>query len=131
MEKRGIALFVAVVAAFAFGWITYPFVWRRGAEPPEIVRDTVVLARVDTFRIEKPVPYPVPAKPLPPDTVYVAVGDSTLPVEIPMEQKAYGDTLYTAWVSGYRPRLDSIRIYRPTITQVITETRTVRQEPKP
>lgn len=54
--------------------------------------DTVKLARVDTL----------------------TVSDSVL-VEVPIEQKVYRDTLYTAWVSGFRPVLDSIRLTTPTV----------------
>lgn len=32
-------------------------------------------------------------------------------MELPIEQKRYEDSTYTAWVSGYEPRLDSIRVY--------------------
>lgn len=39
------------------------------------------------------------------------IRDSIL-VEIPIEQKVYGDSNYTAWVSGYLPKLDSIQVYR-------------------
>lgn len=39
------------------------------------------------------------------------VRDSIL-VEVPIEQKVYGDSDYTAWVSGYLPKLDSIQVYR-------------------
>ena len=39
------------------------------------------------------------------------VRDSIL-VEVPIEQKVYGDSNYTAWVSGYLPKLDSILVYR-------------------
>lgn len=60
-------------------------------EKPVIVRDTEVVERD-------------------PQVVYVR-GDS---VEIPIEQKLYADTTYTAWVSGYKPSLDSIEVYRKT-----------------
>ena len=29
---------------------------------------------------------------------------------IPISQNVYRDSMYTAWVSGYRPRLDSIKV---------------------
>ena len=31
-------------------------------------------------------------------------------VEIPITQKVYSDTNYTAWVSGYHPNLDSLKL---------------------
>lgn len=42
-------------------------------------------------------------------------------VVVPITQKKYEDSTYTAYVSGYNPRLDSISIYRKTIYQTITE----------
>lgn len=47
-------------------------------------------------------------------------------VELPITQKVYGDSTYRAWVSGYRPSLDSIEVYRKTITIE----RTLVQKPK-
>ena len=38
----------------------------------------------------------------------------TVLVNLPTEQRQYSDPRYTAWVSGYRPQLDSIRIYQQT-----------------
>lgn len=45
-------------------------------------------------------------------------------VNLPITQKVYEDSIYKAWVSGYNPALDSIRIYQPvtTITHTITNT---------
>lgn len=42
-------------------------------------------------------------------------------VVVPIRQKKYEDSTYTAYVSGYNTRLDSISIYRKTIYQTITE----------
>ena len=33
-------------------------------------------------------------------------------IHLPIEQRQYLDPRYTAWVSGYRPQLDSIQIYQ-------------------
>lgn len=41
---------------------------------------------------------------------------------VPRTQKRYEDSTYTAWVSGYEPRLDSIEVYRRTVTIVKRET---------
>lgn len=41
---------------------------------------------------------------------------------VPITQKVYADSTYKAWVSGYNPRLDSIRVYRQTIVTTKTET---------
>ncbi|WP_346343117.1 DUF6808 domain-containing protein, partial [Bacteroides pyogenes] len=45
----------------------------------------------------------------------------SVPVIIPIEQKTYKDSLYTAWVSGYMAKLDSIEIYSQTNNIYIKE----------
>lgn len=45
---------------------------------------------------------------------YDTIVHDSVSVAVPITQKRYEDSVYTAWVSGYRPSLDSIRIYRPT-----------------
>lgn len=42
-------------------------------------------------------------------------------VYLPREYMVYKDTNYRAVVSGVQPRLDSLEIYRPTITNTITK----------
>ena len=55
-----------------------------------------------------------------PDTLTMK-GDS---VEIPITQKVYEDSLYTAYVSGFRQSLDSIKVRERIVTTRVTETRT-------
>lgn len=79
-------------------------------------RDSVVL-RYDTLRVrlgKHHVTY---------DSV---AGDSVVEIGgIPMTQKVYRDTSYIAWVSGYRPCLDSIRVLERThyVTRTVTLTK--------
>ncbi len=49
------------------------------------------------------------------------VADS-IEVPVPIVQKRYDDSLYTAWVSGFEPNLDSINLRLPTITETVTNT---------
>ena len=49
-------------------------------------------------------------------------------IHLPIEQRQYLDPRYTAWVSGYRPQLDSIQIYQRT--EYITKEITPIQKPK-
>lgn len=49
-------------------------------------------------------------------------------VVIPITQKRYSDTTYMAWVSGFRPALDSIHVYPRR--EVVTITNTVRDKSK-
>lgn len=76
----------------------------------------------DTIRIEKPVPKIIKKI----DTFLVQTRDTirikdTLYLALPREQKTYKDKNYQAWISGYRPELDSIHIFRNT-HQIITST---------
>lgn len=47
-------------------------------------------------------------------------------VEIPITQKVYEDSAYTAWVSGYQPSLDSLILYPKREVVTIVE----REKPK-
>lgn len=64
---------------------------------------------------------------LPPDTSYIHDTSEKL-VYLPREFMVYKDTNYRAVVSGVDPRLDSIEVYRTTITQTITKH--IPQKPK-
>ena len=46
-------------------------------------------------------------------------------IEVDRVQKVYSDSTYTAYVSGYEPRLDSIFVREKIIEHSIVETRTV------
>ena len=46
----------------------------------------------------------------------------TLMVPVAIEQKRYDDSLYTAWVSGYEPALDSICLHQREVVTTITKT---------
>lgn len=77
-----------------------------------------------------------------PDTVYrtIALGEKTVKVVVhdtlcktdtveialPFEQREYRDSNYNAWVSGYEPALDSIRVFPKTT--IIRESKVVRQK---
>lgn len=71
--------------------------------------ETVQTGRVVYIRV----PYP--------ETTTDTVHDS-IEVPIPIVQKRYDDSLYTAWVSGFEPNLDSIRLYHPEIVTTVTKT---------
>ena len=59
--------------------------------------------------------------PVPGDTIRDTLRDS-IDVPVPIMQKRYADSLYTAWVSGFEPALDSIDLRLPTITETVTKT---------
>lgn len=51
-------------------------------------------------------------------------------VEVPITSKHYGSKDYDAWVSGYEPSLDSIKVYKETQYITNTITRTVKDKGK-
>ena len=91
-------------------------VWFRPHEPlpAEIRTETKVktVVKVDTLLISAPMA-PLLVFQL---TDTIRIGDTV----VQREQAYYEDSLYRAWVSGYRPRLDSIEIYPRTVTHTIT-----------
>ncbi len=50
-------------------------------------------------------------------------------VAIPITQTHYVDSTYEAWVSGYEARLDSINLFRRTVTKTVTQA-TIDRKPK-
>ena len=86
----------------------------RTLPPTEVRTETRVrtVVKIDTLLISSP---------LPPAFFFVTkdtfhIGDTV----VNREQAVYVDSMYRAWVSGYRPRLDSIEIYPRTITNTVT-----------
>lgn len=102
------------ILGLIFGAFLLSLVWRRCAYDTEIVTDTIIkVVKVDRpiVRESTIVKYEVVRLPIAKDTICVSdtIKDSVF-VQVPIEQKVYSDSNYTAWVSGYRPRLDSISI---------------------
>lgn len=59
-----------------------------------------------------------------PDSISEIISETDSTYEIPITQKVYEDSLYTAWVSGFRCSLDSITLRNKTVTNFVYETRT-------
>lgn len=89
--------------------------------PGEVIRDSIT--RVDTIRDTIPVPvYVRVVDSVPVPVVIPVLGDTVRDtVYLPITQKVYRDSLYTAYVSGYRAKLDSIEVYGRTNTITIRE----------
>lgn len=114
-----VALLVASAAINVWFWTTEPepsivikrdTVWKDTTIYKPVPVDSHKTGRIVYIRI----PYPVPTEA---DTVH-----DSIEVPIPIMQKRYDDSLYTAWVSGYEPALDSINLRLPTITETVTKT---------
>ena len=124
---------------FIIGGLCGFFVGKAKYDKPlveSVTRDTVVV--VDTAYYDRPIVkdsirtkfvtrwLPVVRT----DTVtkcdYITMTD-TVAVEVPITSKHYGSDTYDAWVSGFEPSLDSIRVYQRTA--YVTEIRTISKPP--
>lgn len=92
------------------------FTWFRPHKPlpAEIRTETKIktVVKVDTLLISSPMA-PLLFIQLK-DTI--RIGDTV----VHREQAYYEDSLYRAWVSGYRPRLDSLMVFPKTVYQRVT-----------
>ena len=88
-------------------------------EHDTIWRDTTIYQPqpAETINTGRVVYVKVPVKEyLPGDTIH-----DSIRVPVPIIQKRYDDSLYTAWVSGFEPSLDSIRLHQREIHTTITK----------
>ena len=102
-------------------------VWQCSNQP-----EPSVLIERDTVWKDTTIYQPTPAETIDVGkTVYIRIPypeykhdtiHDSIEVPVPIMQKRYDDSLYTAWVSGFQPSLDSIRLYQPTIIETITKT---------
>ena len=127
-ETRGIYWIlcgIVIGAACAAGFWYAAFRLHRGADDCAVERDTVYVPHVvrepsavesvyvDRIRVRF---YPLDKVVHDTDSV-VRVDTVTKEAVIPISQKVYKDSMYTAWVSGYRPRLDSIKVVNSVVTR--------------
>ena len=116
--------------------------------PPEVHTLTDTLIIRDTVHIALPTPQTtdtvgtvtIPVA-VPPDRHTGTIRTDTLRItdtiyiRLPIEQRYYTSPHYEAWISGHRPRLDSLRIrteaLRLTTATTVTRTPAAAPQPKP
>lgn len=126
MEKK-IILFVICAMMFWLGWkFGYEIEHTRR---PQIIEQTDTVTVLDTIVRDSLIPVEVVRWKTVPE--YLAVHDTTflvdsILVDVPMERKVYQeDSTYYAVVSGFKPSLDTLKVYRETVyietTRNVTE----------
>ena len=100
-------------------------------EPIQYHTDTLYTHTIDTISITKLVPYKVEVIKTVHDTLPSAIDSIPVPVAIPITQNSYTDTIqtkdkytliYNAYISGYKPNLDSLNFKLFKSTKIITNT---------
>ena len=121
VNKWRIILFLFILAIIVFAFFT----GKRYAESNQhVLTDTIIVVKIDTVKIDKPIYVTENAI----DTIFLVINDTirlndTLYHTLPITQRMYEkDSLYKAWVSGYRPQLDSLLVFPKTITKTVTNT---------
>ena len=144
LNKTNLIVFlVGVFLGLCTGFFTAKAIYDQPIEE-SVTRDTVIVYDTIPHYYPKPVDSAVVryvTKVLPVvryDTVHHVIGvdnmmdhiaDSSnmMPVVIPITTKHYRAMEYDAWVSGYEPSLDSIKVYQRT--EYITERVTISKPP--
>ncbi len=108
MKKLPWILVILLAVACVVAW------FRPHEQLPEVRIETKVktVVKVDTLLISPPIA-PLLVFRL---TDTIRIGDTV----VYREQAYYEDSLYRAWVSGYRPRLDSLMVFPRTVYQTVT-----------
>lgn len=136
MKGKNILILVLLLIALALG-----FILGRGGKGGERVKErikTEVVTKYDTIKDVAPAPvhdtiikWQVTRVPIDHfrDCTKMVKGADSANVRLPISQRVYRDSNYTAWVSGYKPSLDSIHTYNKMIYTTRTIERTVTKPP--
>lgn len=112
-----VAVLISSIAVNVWQWrhqpeaetrVDHDTVWKDSIIREPAPAETIQTGRVVYIRV------PVPGKR---DTIR-----DSIDVPVPIMQKRYDDSLYTAWVSGFEPNLDSISLHQPEIITTVTKT---------
>ena len=106
-----IAIF-ALAVLLVFSWTS-----KKEVVIKKHITDTVTILRIDTIR--ERIPHFISEKVL--DTIFIEkVPENVL--KLPVTQRYYSTDLYQAWVSGYKPNLDSINVFNKVVERTVNHT---------
>ena len=136
MKGKDILILVLLLTVLVLG-----FILGRGKKVEVQVKErtkTKVVTKYDTIRAAVPKPVHdtivkwqearVPREHFR-DLTKMTKDSDSIDVTLPITQRMYRDSNYTAWVSGYQPRLDSIHTYNKMVYTTRTIERTVTKPP--
>ena len=118
-------VFILLIGLMTYDFhLTHKLIKQTRTEIVEI-RDTIEKISYDTIFVGRPIAYKV--KETKHDTVRITdIIHDSVDVILPVIQKEYRDSSYSAWVSGYQDvNLDSIQVYQKNIFTEINNTKYV------
>ena len=137
MKGKSILILVLLLIAFTLGF--YLGRDKTGGERVKERVKTEVVTKYDTIKDVAPDPvhdtiikWQVARVPIdhPRDCTKTIGGADSANVRLPISQRVYRDSSYTAWVSGYKPSLDSIHTYNKMVYTTRTIERTITKPPR-
>lgn len=137
MKGKNILILVLLLIAFALGF--YLGRDKTGGEQVKERVKTEVVTKYDTIKDVAPDPvhdtvikWQEARVPIshPRDCTKMIRGADSANVRLPISQRVYRDSNYTAWISGYKPSLDSIHTYNKMVYTTRTIERTVTKPPR-
>ena len=118
-------VFIVLIGLMTYDFhLTHKLIEQTKTEILE-VKDTIEKISHDTIFVDRPIAYKV--KEIKHDTVRITdIKHDSVDVILPIIQKEYRDSTYSAWVSGYQDvNLDSIEVYQKNIFTEINNTKYV------
>lgn len=120
---RLVALALVFLAIMALGVARIRHLEKTIDELRNAPADTVTIVKIDTVKVDTPVPVYKYIKYNDTVTICHELRDTVKElVFLPREYMVYKDSTYRAVVSGVQPRLDSIEVYRRNTVQTVTKT---------
>lgn len=120
---RLVALALVFLAIMALGVARIRHLEKTIDELRNAPADTVTIVKIDTVKVDSPVPVYKYIKYNDTVTICHELRDTVKElVFLPREYMVYKDSTYRAVVSGVQPRLDSIEVYQRNTVQTVTKT---------
>lgn len=125
MDKVKNILIIVLSLIIAGLWFSMQKSTGNDLLPVVVKTDTITTIKIDTIREVQPVKVSEIITHI--DTIYMR---DTIIIPVPISQSYYRGADYEAWVSGYKPNLDSLNIFHSTEVRCVTKTEIIRERAK-